>query len=337
MHWRYSLLMAGVLAMSVTELAAAPPHSERQAAPPKADAARLKADVKRLSVDFYPRSYDQIDNLDRTAQFIRGEFAKTGGAVSEQPLSVRGKTYRNIVLRFGPAQGPLLVIGAHYDSHGDVLLAQHRGAVSPSSHTPGADDNASGTAGLLELARLLGRNPPSRPVELVAYTLEEPPFFRTADMGSAWHARRLKSDGREVDLMVSLEMIGYFDDKPGSQQYPMPGMAAQFSERGDFILVAGRHDDGGLAQGAKTVMAAANDLPVHAINAPPLLQGIDFSDHLNYWHEGFPALMVTDTAFLRNPNYHKAGDTFDTLDYARMAKVVQAVYALTRQPSPPAQ
>lgn len=152
-------------------------------------------------------------------------------------------------------------------------------------------------------------------------------------MGSVWHARRLKSDGQAVELVVALEMIGYFDDRPGSQQYPLPGMAAQFSERGDFILVAGRSDDGGVAERAKTAMAAAGGLAVYAINAPPLLQGIDFSDHLNYWREGFPALMVTDTAFLRNPNYHKVGDTADTLDYTRMSKVVQAVYALIRQPS----
>ncbi|TDR47719.1 peptidase M28-like protein [Tahibacter aquaticus] len=298
--------------------------------PPAVDVARLQADVKHLSVDLYPRSYDHFENIDRAAQFIRDEFARTGGTVSEQPVAVQGVTYRNIVLRFGPELGPLLVIGAHYDSHGDVQLARRNaGGVSPYTHTPGADDNASGTAGLLELARLLGRNPPRRPVELVAYTLEEPPFFRTEDMGSAWHARALKAAGREVELMLSLEMIGYFSDQPGSQHYPAPGMASLYSDRGDFILLAGRMGDFGAIRHVKAVMAGASDLPVHSINAPPLLQGIDFSDHLNYWREGYPALMITDTAFMRNPHYHRDSDTFEKLDYVRVGKVVQAVYALT--------
>ena len=334
MRLRYRLVFWGSLAVfgaaaviAMVQPWAAPLPSQ----PPAVDVARLQADVKHLSVDLYPRSYDQIEKIDKAAQFIRDEFARTGGRLSEQPVPVQGVTYRNIVLRFGPEQGPLLIIGAHYDSHGDVQLAgRNPDGVSPYSHTPGADDNASGTAGLLELARLLGRNPPRRPVELVAYTLEEPPFFRTEHMGSAWHARALKAAGREVDLMLSLEMIGYFSDQPGSQHYPAPGMASLYSDRGDFILVAGRAGDFGLIRRVKAAMAGASDLPVHSINAPPLLQGIDFSDHLNYWREDYPALMITDTAFMRNPHYHRDSDTFEKLDYVRMGKVVQAVYAVTQ-------
>jgi hypothetical protein len=299
--------------------------------PPAVDVARLRADVRHLSIDLYPRSYDQVENLDRSAQFILAELRRSGGRVSEQPVAAEGVAYRNLVARYGPEQGAVLVIGAHYDSHGDVQqAARNGGEATPATHTPGADDNASGTAALLELARLLGRHPPARPVELVAYTLEEPPYFRTEHMGSAWHAHALKAGARPVELMLSLEMIGWFSDEPGSQRYPVSGMEVLYSDRGDFILVAGHLGDFALMRRVKARMAGAVDLPVHSINAPALLQGIDFSDHLNYWREGYPALMVTDTAFLRNPNYHRAGDTDEKLDYVRMGKVVQAVFALTR-------
>lgn len=308
-----------------------PGVTPQPSSPPVADIARLRADVRHLSAALYPRSYDQVESLDRSAQFILAELRRSGGRVSEQPVDAEGVRYRNLVARYGPEQGALLVIGAHYDSDGDAQrAARNGGEATPATHTPGADDNASGTAALLELARLLGRHPPARPVELVAYTLEEPPYFRTEHMGSAWHARALKAAGQPVELMLSLEMVGYFSDEPGSQHYPVSGMEALYSDRGDFILVAGHLGDFALTRQVKARMAGAGDLPVHSINAPALLQGIDFSDHLNYWREGYPALMVTDTAFLRNPHYHRAEDTWETLDYQRLGKVVQAVFALTR-------
>jgi Zn-dependent M28 family amino/carboxypeptidase len=205
------------------------------------------------------------------------------------------------------------VIGAHYDSHGG---------------TPGADDNASGIAGLLELAHLLGRSAPGRPVELVAYTLEEPPHFRSPHMGSVWHARALKAEGRDVELMLSLEMIGYFSDSPGSQAYPLAAMKLAYPDRGNFIALVGQFGDFGLSRSVKAAMSGATDLPVYSLNAPAFVQGVDFSDHRSYWAQGYPALMVTDTAFMRNRNYHRVGDTFDKLDYKRMAMVVQSVYAV---------
>ncbi|HEX9392543.1 MAG TPA: M28 family peptidase [Usitatibacteraceae bacterium] len=299
--------------------------------PPQVDPVRLEAHVKHLSVDLYPRSFDQSHNLELSADYIHDAFKATGAEVSTQEVAVDGVKYRNVIARFGPPSGPLLVIGAHYDSHGDASRGAHdpRG-YTPDSHTPGADDNASGVAGLLELARLLGRQPQARAIELVAYTLEEPPYFRTEQMGSAWHARSLVAAKREVRLMLSLEMIGTFSDDPNSQDYPVPGMAHLYSDRGDFIAIVGKFGDFDATRKAKALMAGASDLPVFSINAPPLLQGIDFSDHLSYWNAGFPALMITDTAFLRNHQYHRAGDTYEKLDYRRMAKVVQAVYALSQ-------
>lgn len=300
--------------------------------PPQIDLRQLEAHVKHLSVDLYPRSYEQFHNINQAAQYILAEFKSAGGAVTIQNISVQEAEYQNIIVQFGPQSGPLLVIGAHYDAYGDTSSGERypRG-FSPETHTPGADDNASGVAGLLELARLLGRDAPTRPVELVAYTLEEPPHFRTEHMGSAWHARSLRASNRDVKLMVSLEMIGYFSDEPGSQAYPVPGMSYLYSDRGDFIALVGKFSDFSLMRRTKAIMGGATDLPIFSINAPPLLQGVDFSDHLSYWKEGFPALMITDTAFLRNSNYHQAGDTYEKLDYNRLAKVVQAVYALSQK------
>jgi len=284
--------------------------------PPPVDPARLEAHVKKLSVDFYPRSFDHAANLQRTASYIEEQFKEAGAQVSIQDVLVDKARYKNVVARFGSEHGRLLVIGAHYDSHGG---------------TPGADDNASGIAGLLELAHLLGRSAPARPVELVAYTLEEPPYFRSPHMGSVSHARTLKAAGRDVELMLSLEMIGYFSDSPGSQAYPMTAMKLAYPDRGNFIALVGQFGDFGLSRSVKAAMSGATDLPVYSLNAPALVQGVDFSDHRSYWAQGYPALMVTDTAFMRNRNYHRAGDTFDKLDYKRMAMVVQSVYAVVGQ------
>lgn len=292
---------------------------------------RLQAHVKHLSVNLYPRSFDRFRNIRLAAAYVEQEFREAGANVSVQDVVVQEATYKNVIARFGPASGPLLVIGAHYDSHGDASDgARYPQGYSPKSHTPGADDNASGVAGLIELAHLLSRNPPQRPVELVAYALEEPPHFRTDDMGSVRHARSLTAAKRPVELMLSLEMIGYFSDDIGSQRYPFPGMNLLYPVQGNFIALVGRVGDFQAIRDAKSLMTGATDLPVRSINAPSLVPGIDFSDHRSYWAEGFPALMVTDTAFYRNANYHEAGDTYDKLDYQRMAKVVQAVYAITQ-------
>jgi Zn-dependent M28 family amino/carboxypeptidase len=327
------LALAALLALVVQPgITPQPSHS------PTVDAERLHAHVKHLSVDLYPRSFDQRDQLERAMDYVAREFTASGARVELQAVTAEGETYRNVIARFGPtaaADVQLLVIGAHVDSHGDTATgAQFPKGHALSTHTPGADDNASGVAGLIELAHLLGKQPPLRPVELVAYTLEEPPHFRTEHMGSAWHARSLRAAGRDVRLMVSLEMIGYFRDAPRSQRFPVPGLDRLYPDRGNFIALVSRisaSGDLGATRRAKALMAGATDLAVHSINAPPLLQGIDFSDHLSYWAQGYPALMVTDTAFFRNSNYHQAGDTHETLDYVRMAKVVQGVFVLAQR------
>ncbi|TQF11573.1 M28 family peptidase [Myxococcus llanfairpwllgwyngyllgogerychwyrndrobwllllantysiliogogogochensis] len=284
---------------------------------------RLRAHVRMLSETFHPRDSRHPENLERAADYIAGHLARAGGHVESQHFRVDGRDYRNVIARFGPEDGERIVVGAHYDSV--------RG-------TPGADDNASGVAGLLDLAARLGRQPPPLRVDLVAYTLEEPPHFRTGNMGSAVHARALKEAGGRVRAMVALEMLGHFTDVPGSQEYPLAALKLKYPDTGHFIGVVGTPGDGGLTDTVAEAMRGASPLPVESLSAPRALEGVDFSDHGSFWAQGYRAVMVTDTAFFRNPRYHEAGDTWDTLDYARMAQAVQGVYAAVRtlagSPSP---
>ncbi len=266
-----------------------------------------------LAEKFHPRDADHANNLDAAAAWIRGELALAGATVTEQVWETDGETYRNVVGRFGPGSGELVVVGAHYDTRGPK---------------PGADDNASGVAGLLELARLLGADPPRGPVELVAYTLEEPPYYATPHMGSVHHADSLAEGGVEVRGMLSLEMLGFYNPASDGQTYPFSAMSLVYPDTGDFIAVVGNLTELSLVRRVKRAMqSAGTDVPVDSINAPEAVAGVDFSDHRSYWARGFPAVMITDTAFLRNPHYHEATDTPETLDYRRMASVVTAVYA----------
>lgn len=280
------------------------------------DAAALEHHVRVLAVTLHPRSVDNLANLERAADYVLAQLRATGAATAEQLVEADGKQFRNLIARFGPREGPLIVIGAHYDSCGD---------------TPGADDNASGVAGLLELARLLALQPPKHAVELVAFTLEEPPYFRTDSMGSHWHARELQRTNREVRLMLSLEMIGFYRDGKNSQAYPLSALKLLYPDEGNFIGIVAPLGDFTATRRVKGLFQGASDLPVVSINAPRTLQGVDFSDHASYWRFGMPAMMITDTSFFRNPNYHELSDTPETLDYARMAKVVRAVHAVAME------
>lgn len=273
----------------------------------------LRRHVEMLSVTLPPRSHD-ADKLKHSADYIYKEFSRYKSArVAYQPFDVWGSGYHNILASFGPEEGKRIIIGSHYDSHDGL---------------PGADDNASGVAGLLELARMLDGKKLNRRVDLVAYALEEMPSFRTADMGSAYHAAQLKKEEVEVELMISLEMIGYFDDTPGSQAYPAPFLSYIYPDTGNFIAVVGNLAQIPEARRVKKAMMASSNIPVYSINAPALIPGIDFSDHLNFWYEGYPAVMITDTAMNRNKAYHTTQDTAERLDYVRMGLVVDGVFGV---------
>lgn len=277
----------------------------------RASAERLRRDVTTLATELGPRDEAHDADLAHVADFLEKRFAEHG-KVQRQQFQAGGKRYSNVILRLGPAEGALVVVGAHYDTAGPY---------------PGADDNASGVAGLIELARLLKEATLRTPVELVAFCLEEPPYFATAEMGSAIHARSLKTAGSQVRAMISLEMIGYFSDEKGSQRYPLDELRRIYPDVGNFIAVVGTPAEVGLVRTVKVAMTGATPLPVYSINAPRLLAGVDFSDHRSYLDEGYSAIMITDTAMFRNPYYHTAGDLPERLDFDRMAMVVDGTLA----------
>ncbi len=279
-------------------------------APSLAREANLQTHVRLLSEELIPRSWRHRTNLNRAADHIAATLKNSGASVEEQVFDVEGHPYRNILAAYGPDQEPWIVVGAHYDVAGDG---------------PGADDNASAVAGLLELGRLLGASRLSRRVLLAAYALEEPPFFATSHMGSVVHAQSLKKAGRRIELMICLEMIGYFDDQPGSQLFPLPLLRLFYPSRGNFLMVVDRLASAHGPRLRETMRTAA-PLAVHSINAPTFLWGIGLSDHRSFWQAGYDAVMLTDTAFYRNRAYHTAGDTADRLDYTRMARVIDGLY-----------
>jgi hypothetical protein len=315
---RGGLLAAGLLLVALVAAAAyvTQPIGGRPGVAPLdgADPMRLDAHVRMLAETLAPRSWKRTDNLDRAAAYVAAELRRAGARVSEQAYHVEGAgQYRNVIGSLGPETRERVVVGAHYDAAGNF---------------PAADDNASGVAGLLELARLLGaRDAPAARIDLVAFTLEEPPYYDTRWMGSHVHAEALRRGGAVVRGMIALEMIGYFSDAPRSQRFPHPLLRLVYPSTGNFIAVIGRLGEARLARRVKRAMQAATLLNVYSMNGPAWIPGLDFSDHRSYWAHGYPAVMVTDTAFYRNDRYHTARDTPETLDYGRMAEVVRGLHA----------
>lgn len=273
----------------------------------------LRAHVEFLAELEPARSFGNPKSLERAAQYVADAFEAAGGRVSRQNFEAQGETYTNVRCFFGPEGGARLIVGAHYDSFGDL---------------PGADDNASGTAVLIALASALKGVELTQAVELVAYSLEEPPNYDTSDMGSARHAQLMVDEKVELQGMICLEMLGYYSDEVDSQEFPVEGMELMYGTMADFLAVVGRPEDQELVE---LVHASMQDTPlrVEKLLAPPGVTGVDFSDHRNYWEAGFQATMITDTAFFRNAHYHEPTDTPDTLDYKRMAHAVQGVLAAT--------
>ncbi|HET8945985.1 MAG TPA: M28 family peptidase [Candidatus Polarisedimenticolia bacterium] len=286
------------------------PNSGREDYPgsARADAAKLEQHVRFLTAPGEWRSVHNAAGMGRAADYIARAFSATGATVVVQPFKAGPVETKNVIARFGLEARPRVVIGAHYDVFGDL---------------PGADDNASGVAGLLELARLLdGLNLPTA-VELVAYSSEEPPFFGGPEMGSAVHVTALKNAAVKVRAMISLEMIGFYAERQPNQGIVL---STVYPRHGRFIALVGRWADRDVVADAKKCFRGASPLEVVSYSGPTGL-GADLSDQRNYWAAGIPAFMVTDTAFMRNPNYHAATDTADTLDYERMAQVVDGVFS----------
>ncbi|WP_245590572.1 M28 family peptidase [Adhaeribacter aquaticus] len=274
---------------------------------------RLYADVKFLTELNPPRQFQHITSLNKSAEYIYQEFEKVSTRVSFQTFTIDGQEYKNVICSMGPETGERLILGAHYDVCGDQ---------------PGADDNASGVAGLLEIARLVQEQKIELKYRLdfVAFALEEPPFFKTDGMGSAVHAKSLAKEKVPVKAMICLEMIGYYSEKKNSQDFPVAAMKAIYPTTANFIAVVGNMGQTSLVSHVKKQMLAGSSIDVQSLTAPASVPGVDFSDHLNYWRFNYPAVMITNTSFFRNENYHMPTDTIDTLDFDKMAEVVKGVF-----------
>jgi len=277
----------------------------------QSDTTRIKELLIELTKTAKPRNYQNIDQLNETAQFLYSYFRQYADTVFYQTYLVNGVTYGNVVARFGDTINERLIIGAHYDVCGNQ---------------EGADDNASGIIGLLELARMLREQKQQKNIELVAYTLEEPPFFRTEYMGSFIHAQSLKQSHAKISGMICLEMIGYFNEAKHTQDYPLGFLKLFYGSRGNYITVVNKFGKGKATRKFTKRMDRFATIPVKKFNGPKSLTGIDFSDHLNYWKMGFSACMVTDTAFYRNKNYHRKTDEMGTLTISKMAQVIDGIF-----------
>lgn len=266
---------------------------------------RLAGHVAALAGVIGARHVGRPDAYEAARDYVRRELIGAGCRVAEQPFPSHGLTVANLeVVREGTDPSlPCLVVGAHYDS-------------VPGS--PGADDNASGVAALIEIARALWPAAPKRTIRLVAFANEEAPHFAGPEQGSMVYVRALKAAGTAVHRMASLEMLGYYDAAPGSQRYP-PLLKRFYPDRGDFIgFVSNRASRRALRE-VVAAFRAESPFPCEHLAAPEWVPGVSLSDQYAFWRAGTPAVMVTDTAFYRNPHYHTAADLPETLDYERLA------------------
>ncbi len=271
----------------------------------------LEATVRFLTAINPARTYTNPDSMKKAADYLSQKFKEYGLETTEQEFTAAGRRYVNIIASVGPREGSRMIVGAHYDVCGNQ---------------PGADDNASGIAGLLEVARFAKEHESELRyrTDFVAYALEEPPFFRTTQMGSYAHAESLYKNNTRIIGMICLEMIGFFTDQKKSQSYPLSILRLFYPSTGNFISVVGNFGSSSLARHVARYLKATA-VEVSKLQVPSFLTGVDFSDHHNYWKFGYEAVMVTDTAFFRNPHYHERTDTMNTLDFTRMGEVVKGI------------
>jgi Zn-dependent M28 family amino/carboxypeptidase len=271
-------------------------------------AGELRADVERFALGIGQRNLRHSEGLHVAADRIEDAFAAAGLAARRQTFTVDGISCDNVEAEMLGRDRPrdVVVVGAHYDSV---------------AFTAGADDNASGVAALLALARAFGGRQPRVTLRFVAFANEEPPYFQTPEMGSLVYAKRCKERGEAIVAMVSLETIGFYSDEDGSQAYPAP-LGLLYPSRGNFVAFVGDRSSKDLLRRALGTFRETTRFPSEGAALPPWIPGVGWSDQWSFWQMGFPAIMVTDTAPFRYPHYHDASDTPDKLDFERMARVV---------------
>jgi hypothetical protein len=283
-------------------------------------AAAMRRDVEMLAGEIGPRSVLFPRALDASATYLQGRLESLGYEVSRQCFKVGGAECCNIEAE-RPGRGrpeEIIVVGGHYDSVTDDHVT-----------CPGANDNATGAAATIELARALADASPDRTVRFVLFVNEEPPFFRTDDMGSLVYARRCRSRGENIVAMISLETIGCYFDGPGTQQYPA-GVGLLYPSTGNFIAFVGNLRSRRLVRRSVATFRTYARFPSEGAALPGFIAGVGWSDQWAFWKNGYEAIMVTDTAPFRYPHYHRVTDTPDKIDYERMAMVVSGVEAVVR-------
>lgn len=266
-----------------------------------------------------PHHTRDIKALAAAADYIERVLGDFGYSVASQSYRVDGVMVRNLEVRIpGRVKGAgTLILGAHYDSTDDG---------------PGANDNGSGSAALLELARLLQGESQAADLRLVWFVNEEPPYFQGPDMGSVRYAKQVALAGERILGMLSLETMGYYRDDEGSQKYPHGIMRMFFPGAGDYIAFVGNHTSRALVRRTVGAFRAQAAFPSEGLALPTdigwlehVSEPLGYSDHWSFWQQNVPALMVTDTAFMRYPHYHKASDTVDKIDFARLARVTEGL------------
>ncbi|MGZ8144242.1 MAG: M28 family peptidase [Methylosarcina sp.] len=275
---------------------------------------QLRSHVEELAGAIGEHNIFHPEALQAAADYIASEWRRQGYSVGKQSYRVKGVECSNLEVNC-PGKTPggeIILLGAHYDS---VF------------GSPGANDNGSGVAALLELSRLFKEAPPPVSLRFVAFVNEEPPFFTWGQMGSMLYAEEARQRKDPIRFMISLETIGCYSNRPGSQNYP-PGLKYFYPDTGHFIAFVSNFDSRGVMRRCVDAFTAVSDFPLESIAAPAVVPGVSWSDHQSFWRHGFKAFMITDTAFYRYPYYHTAKDTPDKLDYIPFAKMTNGLYSM---------
>ncbi|MCX7014965.1 MAG: M20/M25/M40 family metallo-hydrolase [Candidatus Sumerlaeota bacterium] len=289
-----------------------PGESHRGAAPPlteeeEAVKARVQAHIEELAGRIGERSSAVVGSLNAASDYIAAQFADAGYEARFQEYGPAKSLYRNVEaeLAGGARSGEIVVVGAHYDSVAGTI---------------GADDNATGVAALIEIARSLRDSAPAGTIRFVAFANEEPPFFQTENMGSFQYAARCRANNDNIVAMFALESLGYYDSTPGSQKYPAL-FRLLYPSRGDFVGFVGNWHSRRLTRRAIQRFRETTPFPSEGIAAPEFVPGVGLSDQWSFWRQGYSGVMVTDTAMFRNPNYHQSAETVDSVCFDSFARV----------------
>ena len=275
----------------------------------------LRRHIDALASTIGERNLWRYAALQRTAEYIETEFRVLGYIPTRQTYEISRLPVSNVeaILRGSSLAAESIVLGAHYDTVGEC---------------PGANDNGTGVAALLELARRFANTPQARTVRFVAFVNEEPPFFQTSQMGSVVYADAARARGDRIAGMLALETMGYYSDARGSQRYPVEDMRDVYPDVGNFIGFVSNEESRALLDATVRAFTSRSRIPVQAAAMPAGLPGAGWSDHWSFWQAGYPALMVTDTAPWRYPWYHTPDDTPDKIDFEKLSDVVNGLEAV---------